>query len=257
MPVEGCYCFSAEDHLDDVYHVGELYTKSKVPPPWGQVKCAFSKNRTAYLKHWPLLSKLQEANLLNIIADFYLYEHLAMHPHVSNGVGMLAVQAQRDLVITWAPVIKEYLHSAIVSELRHCWSFTRTMSVATVEESLYGWAQICRVYGKAQAAEMAVELFNRQAWVDAYGGRRYGKIATVLQWGESGLIGGRLFTDHLFLDSVFSLEHNTGTVFSKLNKLRLHCDIEDVLEAHGKSDIQTISAHASSEALSLWAKLGD
>jgi len=182
-------------------------------------------------------------------ADFYLLENLAMIRADRWAVERLATHES-----TLAVEFTEYLDMAIGGELRYakryCEELPRELEPFFKEVSQNGrgkawlvWTIIRRKYG-LRALELAEETFFAPGWRRNFGGDAWGLVARGLRAHLEGKHTPRVFVDH-----VFNLEHNTGSV---LNKLYNVSTLPRVLEAHGCDDYTTLLTACSPEVRTRW-----
>jgi hypothetical protein len=285
-----CKCAYYELHDEHWSHSYSGVTfKTEVTPPWAEsIKCAITNDDKAFKAYWPHFSQLHKCCITALVADYYVYELIKFQssykkmegnelfehflsagfkPNSNYFVGKLAEIKIENLVKQWAAPLKEYLHYAAVAELTHCEPFVKTFGQDPAC-AYWGWGLLAKNVGKIKAAEYAESLFS-QPWPTAFGGPRWKKITSVLKYGEQGHVDGHAMSDHLFLDRVFSLQHNTGVVFSKFSKWNMKryntnhavnnphsiSKLHKVLDAHHSGDIETLLIHASPTASKLYKKL--
>lgn len=118
---------------------------------------------------------------------------------------------QKHLVAKCAPIFEDYVFAAIGGEVRHhrnvrgsipagretCWDYWYAMGEEGDRETL---TQDC------------VNLFSDGTWGSSYGGPRWATIATVLLQRFSGMLD-----DRTFVDRVFTLQHNGGSLLNKIS----------------------------------------
>lgn len=285
-----CECDYYELHHE---HWGASYAdvvcKPLTPAPWSDVlKCAVTNDKTAYRAYWPKFESLRSCCITALVADFYLYElikfksgykqaegtQLFQHfiecgfrPNDSYLIGKQAEITLANLVARWAAPLKEYLHYATVAELTHCMPFVQSFGDDPIC-SFYGWGKLAKAVGKVQAVDYASQLFQLN-WPRAFGGYKWRTITQILKYGEQGHVDGYEFSDALFLDRIFSLQHNTGVVFSKFRdwNMKLYYKTDDpiknphaisklykVLDAHHIGDVDGLLEHASPESVNLYKR---
>lgn len=286
-----CRCAYYELHDAHWSHsFSGVVCKPQTTPPWAEaLKCAVTNDPNAYKAYWPRFNKLRDCCITALISDYYLYElikfesgykkaeqtplfdhflSLGFKPNAKYAAGKEAENRQARLVAKWINPIKEYLHFATVAELTHCLPFVQTFGEERYK-AFWGWGILTKKIGRATAVEYAHDLFTKVTWPTAFGGKRWSMITEILKYGEQGHIDGHPLSDHLFLDRVFSLEHNTGAVFSKFSNWNTtrYYKISDpqknphsiprlysVLEAHHIGDVDTLVKHASPLAANLYLR---
>ena len=150
---------------------------------------------------------------------------------------------------------REYVHMACGGELRHhagIGCFPSTRRIAWVK-----WKYIFEEYGPDALLKME-ELFLEFPG-SSYGGKKWGDAAKILWLRETGKLGPDSITNkHLFVDRVFTLEHNGGCFLNKLEWANFRQDRdgyslpyyhmkETVLNAHAHNptNIDVLYGHAS------------
>lgn len=243
-----CKCHNVDLHYDQRLFGGIQCLDTNSLPGWAkEVTCAFCNSSTAWEPLWPRLNDLHGVNLTKTISSFYYAEY--MMAVFKGEKAEAAAETQRRIVRNLTAPLKEYMHFVLMSELRHTKQLQATCSASPEDNewmTFYGWGQITKAIGRDNAAKHALSLFSKP-WRDAYGGSNYKKIAQVLVYAEERDINGVEFTDKLFVDRVFSLEHNTGTVFSKLYYLFPGFDhelIETILKKADEGDMDFLALYA-------------
>lgn len=290
---ENCLCDSPALHLYEPFQKYEYQIESmSVDVPWGNV-CAYTKN-SDWREYWPILAEYgKECNVVAVAADFYLLEYIVYASGVSRvseddeivqqfleagftfnstiQIGLAARQQQAWVEEVWGAVLVDYLHWACVAEMTHSYAVCETMNWTTWATAFRGWGKIVNRFGRVQAAEWAVEVFNQPWKNNAFGGWRWRAIAELLLAVEKGDMLGQKFDYHLFMDRVFSLQHNTGGVFSKWNWNETEMDsghsvywypgihnvgnIYTILDAHHEGRIATLANHAHHQSAMLYYQL--
>lgn len=194
----------------------------------------------------------QERDLSQAVSDFYLLETLGYVKNDSTSKYNLA-----GLEDALAKEFCSYLDIAVGGELRYAKSmlgddcpkelkpFMREAALADRGTAWLAWGVVRRCWG-LRALTLAQQTFELSGWRGAFGGDAWASIASVLRAYFEGRINKRIFVDRCF-----SLEHNSGCVFSKLYETR---KVKPVLEAHGEDDYDTLLAHASKEVQHLWRR---
>jgi hypothetical protein len=194
----------------------------------------------------------QERDLARAVSDFYLLEAL--------GYVKGDRQARKNLAVLESNLAKEfasYLDVAVGGELRYAKSmlgddcpkelelFLREAALADRGTAWLAWGVIRRAWG-IRAVELAEETFELAGWRGAFGGDAWAGIASVLRAHLE-----RRISDRIFVDRVFSLEHNSGSVLNKIYDTR---NLKPVLDSHGCDDYSQLLAHASGEVRHLWRR---
>lgn len=276
--VVGCFCDNIDVHYDrESAPYGQVVSRIYEKIPWeDNVECAAAAD-DHWEMFWPDFKRAKDCCIVAVAADFYLLEHIIFESGIHRvnqaiaaefleagfgwneqiQAGTRAVEAQAALEKEWGPVLRDYLHYACVAEMTHSWAFTETFTWQTWDTAFRAWGKVTKRFGRAQTAQWAIEIFSNVWTNTAFGGRRWKDIATVLLAAETGEIHGARFDYHLFLDRVFSLQHNTGCVFSKYtwNETKYEADryvsvhlvsyLPSVLDAHHSGDIYELYRHAS------------
>lgn len=194
----------------------------------------------------------QERDLSEAVADFYLLETLG-YVKGDNTAKIKLAQLEDAL----AKEFSSYLDIAVGGELRYAKSmlgdecpkelepYMREAALADRGTAWLAWGVVRRAWGM-RALDLAQATFESSGWRGAFGGEAWASIASVLRAFLEGRINKRIFVDRCF-----SLEHNSGSVFSKLWETR---KVKPVLDAHGQDDYSTLLAHSSKEAGHLWRR---
>lgn len=194
----------------------------------------------------------QERDLAQAVSDFYLLETL--------GYVRGDRQARKNLAVLESSLAEEfssYLDIAVGGELRYAKSmlgddcpkelepYLREAARADRGTAWLAWGVIRRAWGIC-AIELAEEAFALPGWRGAFGGDAWKSIASVLRAHLE-----RRISDRIFVDRVFSMEHNSGSVLNKIYDTR---NLKPVLDAHGCDDYSQLFIHASGEVRQLWTR---
>lgn len=118
--------------------------------------------------------------------------------------------------------IKKYLDAALGGELRHFYEKRNTISSQILDDYLkttigkerwqswIEWKTVREANG-TRALQEAERLFRTGSWRQHFGGKTWAAVTELL---ISRLTGE--FSDIVFIDTAFSIDHNTGCVFNKL-----------------------------------------
>lgn len=176
--------------------------------------------------------------------------------------GLISRGAKNDIVNELADVILTYLLTACVGELRHSWynvgplakqpqpddgvRYITHLKLRDLEK--YG---ICKPDSELSPSRdkfigrvvdnlshddtveifaTAKEVFQLSGWGKSFGGLRWAGIATTAL---NYVLGHTSPT--IFLDSVFNLQHNCGSVFGKYSWMSYTTNITDLLDAKKES----------------------
>lgn len=181
---------------------------------------------------------------------------------------------------TLAELLRQYGHYSNVSELCYHMKFSQAFdSDLSFFNAAMGWMDLVNFVGGAEAARIAAELFRdkteggKKAWGSSYGGPNWARAADVLSYYEDGFITkkkgpltdvskgkSKPFTAKLFCDRMFALQHNTGSILTKISwnyEGRGACagygvdNMIPLLDAHHNSDWYRLSMACSEEVLDL------
>lgn len=150
---------------------------------------------------------------------------------------------------------RRYLHYAIAGELSHM-DAMREHFHCSYHGMRTAWFKVVMTIGGAKAAKYAKTLFEDGDWNSSYGGAKWAQIADVLYQYESGK-----FPAWLFVDRVFTLQHNTGSALNKCvwdtndqtSWTIEHMSMQNgVLDAHANSDWSTLGFCASPDVKQLF-----
>lgn len=173
---------------------------------------------------------------------------------------------REDFVAQLAILFRNYLHWAISGELRYEGSkrLRRSFDERPHGGSLSkngmraGWFDLVETVGPAKAAIYAKELFEKGQWQTNFGGKAWAGVADLLVNYETGK-----WDDWLFVDRVFTTQHNTGTCLNKssghdgLSAWREHPEVLVYLNAHHEGDWRTLCDVASGETVRFFKRYWD
>lgn len=149
------------------------------------------------------------------MATFYLLDYIYATSFTTPELADFAKQAQAlqaQQVLKLDAAFREYLFMAIGGELRHHSAVQLTSSTNSRSKSWGAWLKMSEECGRPQLLEDAIELFQTDAWPSSgYGGEAWANVARILQMRESNKLDARTFVDR-----VFSLQHNSGSVLDKV-----------------------------------------
>ena len=129
-------------------------------------------------------------------------------------MGKQAKEKFHALVEFLDPCFREYVHMACGGELRHHVAFKNILGGYRKGAWVY-WKLIYDQYGPESLIKME-ELFL-EFGNSGFGGGPWANAAKILYQREMGLLGPDEFTNkQLFVDRVFSLEHNGGCFLNKI-----------------------------------------
>lgn len=159
----------------------------------------------------------------------------------------LAKQADvlyHNLVTRLDKCFREYVHLACGGELRHHQACNGSMGVYR-RGAWVKWFYIYEQNGPESLLKMA-ELFEEFTG-GSYGGPPWANAARILYQREMGELGPDDFTNkQLFVDRVFTLEHNGGCFLNKLDWVNLRKGRESEFSRHfAEMKDYVLNAHAS------------
>jgi hypothetical protein len=163
---------------------------------------------------------------------------------------MMAASMLDQLSAKLASSFSEYCHMAIGGELRHHRAIAGDVLTAGERMSAWvGWKKVVEKIGPEQAMKDAAELFRESNWRSSYGGKKWAMACDIMVMYLTGQIN-----DRIFVDRVFNLEHNCGSLLNKI-EWKYHNDQgwnhnhvkTTVLPAHGSdpTDWKTLFKVAS------------
>jgi hypothetical protein len=166
-----------------------------------------------------------------------------------NAMKLRAKRMLEKLVSTRAEIYANYTRMAIGGELRYHRCVGREQHLPSGRfEAWNRWKTITEHVGP-QVFNDAKSLFSEAKWGNSYGGKKWAEIADVMYLYESGKLPA-----HLFLDRVFNLQHNGGSLLTKCEWGFTHGhDLEvlkaKVLEAHAANPTKwnVLYKHASQD----------
>lgn len=165
-----------------------------------------------------------DRNLVNpvrMMADFYIADYImaAIPAKVSvlgddrnaNILRQSAAALQSHIVALCDPVFQDYVFSAIGGEVRHHANCRGMMPGGRDSMWDYWWA-MGEANGRRNLTEDCVNLFDDDCWGGSYGGSKWRIIATTLLLRLEGKLDAKTFVDR-----VFSLQHNGGSLLNKMS----------------------------------------
>lgn len=150
-----------------------------------------------------------------------------------------------DLVEDLDGAFREYVHLACGGELRHHSAMGASLGKGFRRGAWVRWYYIYKDNGPESLLKMA-DLFEEFGG-GSYGGPPWANAARILHQRETGQLGPDEFTNkQLFVDRVFTLEHNGGCFLNKLGWINLRKEREHPYNAHfGEMKEYVLNAHAA------------
>jgi hypothetical protein len=150
-----------------------------------------------------------------------------------------------DLIEDLDGAFREYVHLACGGELRHHSAMGNALGKSYRRGAWVKWYYIYQDNGPEALLKMA-DLFEEFGG-GSYGGPPWAAAARILYQREVGELGPDEFTNkQLFVDRVFTLEHNGGCFLNKLNWINLRKEREHPFSYHfGEMKEYVLNAHAS------------
>lgn len=159
-----------------------------------------------------------------------------------------------DLVEDLDLSFREYVHVACGGELRHHSSVQGILS-AYRKGSWVHWKYVFEKYG-VDAIDKMAEMFLEFPDT-AYGGPAWSDAAMILAQRERGELGPDSFTNkQLFVDRVFTLEHNGGCFLNKLDWANLRSNREHPYDYHFEAMNETVLELHCAEVLNIDSMIG-
>lgn len=165
-----------------------------------------------------------------------------------------AIVAMTELVDTFMPTFYEYLNLAIGGEMRHHIAGGQVLS-SNRPIAWSDWRHIFEEHG-SDAILNAATLFREFPADAGFGGEPWAQAAEIL----AAFLNGRLGPDEatnrrLFMDRVWTLEHNNGCILNKVEWVGLE-NIQKVLNAHAANppDLRALYRRAGEGVQSLWVQ---
>lgn len=144
--------------------------------------------------------------------------------------------AMKDLVDSWYEPILEYMMMAIGGELRHHRVVGNTTPLSGGRRVCWAiYRRIVNHLGVNEAMSQAYDVFM-DFKSDGYGGALWAEGARVVSQANQGVLGPNEFINRkMFLDRVWTLEHNGGCFLNKIEWNNAHGWhlMKVVLNAHG------------------------
>ena len=178
---------------------------------------------------WPELRL--DMSLQGVAADFYLFYA------VKDGDDYLRQRFEEYAQVV-AKQIAVYLDAAIGGELRHK-GYAGMIKDWNRAIARRDW-RMKRLDKGHSLLQGGRSLFYNVKWRGAYGGPKWGKIADLLVKHLSGEL-----SPTLFVDQAFALQHNTGTVFNKIDKYWNQNNMKQVLDANLQEDWEKLLTYGS------------
>lgn len=227
-------------------------------PPKPTVKSKYAKSVDIPSDVWKLDRHL---NLCQKCADLYIV--LDMEIDYPDDVSKL----RQEIVEGLAEQFAAYLDMAVGGEFRHAAHVCSSTSVAALaakgplhaellkeatsgynagRHAMWGrWKEVREKHGLA-ALEVVRDVFNEGKWDSSFGGKKWGTAAEILLRYLSGE-DSKL----LFVDTAFSLQHNTGCIFNKIYDTN---GLQSLLNAKAEGYVDELVAYASKEVSAAWAQ---
>lgn len=152
------------------------------------------------------------------------------------------------LVAEVLPTFRYYTHMAIAGEARYHFALRQLGFPESRDEAWCEWREIWDIVGNSAIMDL-VELFH-DFDDDSYGGPLWGMIAEILYCFEEGTLGpDEKSNARLFLDRIFSLEHNSGNFLTKTHwqGVLSNPDPEMLPVSFYSELIATLNEHSSEE----------
>jgi len=166
----------------------------------------------------------------------------------------------RNLVEKLDKSFAAYLDLAIGGEIRYHRALANRFLSPARDAAWVEWRAIREVVGNEALLDVA-DLFMEFDPGSSFGGEPWAKTAEVLYHRLEGNLGPNEYMNKkLFVDRVFTLEHNNGCVLNKVNwcVLNSRCwdlgGMRDVLDAHASDDYLTLFRVASNSVRELFAE---
>lgn len=163
-----------------------------------------------------------------------------------------------DLVERLDPTFVHYSHMAIAGEARHHKALGGRWFRGHREQAWVEWRPLYEKLGNQGILDLA-ELFLEFGEETAFGGKKWADACKVLYNRLEGRLGPDDYTNkRLFIDRVFTLEHNGGAFLNKIgwnirNRRRWAVGyIKSVLDAHASDDFKALYAVADKSVRELF-----
>jgi hypothetical protein len=230
------------------------------------------------------VKRFKKIDLRTLIADYYLLDAVAscvlvpgVTPQVAanpvvllemidagfyardiespEGVALEAAIAFSRHVLEYTPIIRDYMHYAMCTEIPYH-EVARPLGEGSAEV-LLAWKDLIDRFGWETPSRWMIQMFDREGWAGGFGGKAWAGIAIVAHAHATGSWLGEQFGPREFLDRAFSLEHNGGCMFNKVNWACSVSEVQPILDAHANSDWETLHTHSSQSTRDLVAKYLD
>jgi len=160
-------------------------------------------------------------NPVQAMADFYIADYImavipsnvsvlsdAREAHI---LRQSATALQSHIVALCDPVFQDYTFCAIGGEVRHHANVRGTVPSSRGSQWDY-WFAMGQENGRRDLTEDCVNLFDDDCWSGSYGGAKWRTIASTLLLRFDGKLDAKTFVDR-----IFSLQHNGGSLLNKMN----------------------------------------
>lgn len=184
------------------------------------------------------------------MATFYLCDYVAANMPGSE-LARDARRIQDAIVRDCDDAFRDYVFCALGGEVRH----HRNVSSGMGRETQWSyWVAMGDTIGRVRLIEDACELFEDGSWSSGFGGSAWAKCARVLLARETGELDARTFVDR-----VFSLQHNGGSLLNKSEWRgggRSYIDTQQMVtigNAHASNpvDLGELVTHSAADARAL------
>lgn len=210
-----CICEQYSDD-DDYDSDADRYCDDCVTPGWKFR--GWDTNMSVSTKERMKLAGCEDICPPEAMATFYLLDYVAARSVSDDPLSLTlkreALVQQSQLVERCDKAFREYLFLAIGGELRHH-SHVSLYSSDRSKASGY-WMALGDKYSRVTLLDDAIELFRDRsyhAWPsESYGGELWATAADILKLRESGRLDAKSFVDR-----VFSLQHNSGSILDKIS----------------------------------------
>lgn len=175
-------------------------------------------------------------------------------------ISLWAMYLQAQLIESLAPLLRNYLYYACAGEAAHHYFFQAYLSPCSEEGGRWWWRKITNRFGGEKSSRWLMETFQDGKneyggtnWTGGWGGMKWADAAKVLHHFETGVCGTEKFTAKNFCDRVFSLQHNNGTILSKVTWNDLsQATLASILDAHHNGHYTVLRKYSSPTVQMLW-----
>lgn len=206
---------------------------------------------------WPALANTEELNPTQAASAYYLLQYMRYNlgglPDVEGAVAD-AEKKFHDLCEKWDRIFLDYLAMAVGGEIRHHPAFKFRVLPEERWQAWCVWRRYWDTYG-VDCLDFLGEMFGEWNEGTSVGGPRWRDAALVLKSRLKGELGRTEESNRaMFVDRVFTLEHNGGCFLNKITWQGNIKDLRKVFAAHSSNppNLQMLLLYANPTIRDLW-----